>query len=197
MISNLKRELFELKDLEHDFMKLNDEVAGLESKYALMLDEKERSENEHKMKIEISKKNLADLRGDVDGLKMQIHKVSVQIDDTVRENGTLKRMCDNRETEIAALIASNREIEKCNEVQIEENKNLNHTLKTLKDERNRAEEESDRLNKVLDDSINTLKQLEKEARQLEVSNSKLDAILAQAEKDHANVLLYLFSSLIK
>jgi len=38
IISTLKRELFELKDLEHDFMKLNDEVAGLESKYALMLD---------------------------------------------------------------------------------------------------------------------------------------------------------------
>ena len=60
-------------------------------------------------------------------------------------------------------------------------------LKSLKDERNRAEEESDRLNKMLDESITTLKNLEKESRQLEVSNSKLDNILAQAEKDHANV----------
>lgn len=118
VISTLKRELFELKDLEHDFMKLNDEVAGLESKYALMIDEKERSENQHKMKIDISKKNLAELRSDVDGLKMQIHKASVQIDDTVRENSTLKRMCDNRETQIAGLIASNREIERCNQIQI-------------------------------------------------------------------------------
>lgn len=41
---------------------------------------------------------------------MQIHKVSVQIDDTVRENSTLKRMCENRETEINALMSSNREI---------------------------------------------------------------------------------------
>jgi len=39
---------------------------------------------------------LTDLRNDVDSLKMHIHKVSVQIDDTVRENTTLKRMCDNR-----------------------------------------------------------------------------------------------------
>lgn len=85
------------------------------------------------MKLEISKKNLNELRNDVDNLKMQIHKVSVQIDDTVRENTTLKRMCDNREAEIAALMASNREIEKTNELQAEENKNLVHTLKTLKD----------------------------------------------------------------
>lgn len=48
VISSLKRELFELKDLEHDFIRLNDEVANMESKYALMLDEKERVENEHK-----------------------------------------------------------------------------------------------------------------------------------------------------
>lgn len=45
---------------------------------------------------------------------MQIHKVSVQIDETIRENSTLKRMCENREAEIASLMASNREIEKNN-----------------------------------------------------------------------------------
>lgn len=135
----------------------------------------------------MSKKNLNELRSDVDTLKMQIHKVTVQIDDTVRENTTLKRMCDNREAEISSLMQSNREIEKNNELQTEENKNLSLTLKSLKDERNRAEDEAEKLNKLLDESITTLKQLEKESRQLEVSNTKLDNILAQAEKDHANV----------
>ena len=48
VITSLKKELFELKDLEHDFLRLNDEVANIESKYSLLLDEKERSENEHK-----------------------------------------------------------------------------------------------------------------------------------------------------
>jgi hypothetical protein len=40
---------------------------------------------------------------------------------------------------------------------------------------------------VLEESINGLKQLEREGRQLEISNSKLDTVLAQAEKDHVNV----------
>lgn len=80
------------------------------------------------------------MRNDVDNLKMQIHKVSVQIDDTVRENSTLKRMCDNRESEINALMTSNREIERNNEIQSEENKNLSLTLKNMKEERNRNEE---------------------------------------------------------
>jgi hypothetical protein len=38
-----------------------------------------------------------------------------------------------------------------------------------------------------------LKQLEKEAKQLEASNFKLESILAQAEKDHLNVIEMLFS----
>jgi peptidoglycan hydrolase CwlO-like protein len=37
-----------------------------------------------RMKLEISKKNLTDMRNDVDSLKMQIHKISVQIDDNSR-----------------------------------------------------------------------------------------------------------------
>ena len=67
----------------------------------------------------MSKQNLGRLRSDVDDLKMQIHKVSIQIEDTVRENSTLKKMCDNRSAEITELITSNREMEKNNEIQIE------------------------------------------------------------------------------
>ena len=51
VITSLKKELFELKDLEHDFLRLNDEVSNIESKYPLLLDEKERSENEHKYNL--------------------------------------------------------------------------------------------------------------------------------------------------
>ena len=124
VISSLKKELFELKDLEHDFLRLNDEVASIESKYALLLDEKERSENEHKIKIEVNKKAIGELRGEIDNLKVQIHKVNAQIEEAGREAATLKRMCENREVEISSLVSANRELEKNNELQAEENKGL-------------------------------------------------------------------------
>lgn len=124
VISSLKKELFELKDLEHDFLRLNDEVATIESKYALLLDEKERAENEHKIKMDINKKAIGDLRSEIDNLKIQIHKVNLQVEDTLRENSTLKRMCENRELEITSLVNGNRELEKSNDLQQEENKNL-------------------------------------------------------------------------
>jgi hypothetical protein len=61
-------------------------------------------------------------------------------------------------------------------------------LKQLKEERTKQENECERLNKVLDESLNTLKSLEKEARQLESTNTKLDNVLLQAQKDHSALI---------
>ncbi len=44
------------------------------------------------------------------------------------------------------------------------------------------------MNKLLDDSIGSLKQLEKETRQLESTNTKLDNVLQQAERDHDTLI---------
>lgn len=135
VIASLKKELHELRDLETDFVRLNDEIMALESKYALLLDEKDRNEKEHRYygqwfrtKMDINKKTILDMRADVDSLKVQIHKASVEIEDTIRENTTLKRMCDNRATEISALMAGNRELEKDNEHRTEENKQLTYNV---------------------------------------------------------------------
>ena len=43
VIATLKKELNDLRDLESDFLRLNDEIARLESKYALLLEEKDRN----------------------------------------------------------------------------------------------------------------------------------------------------------
>ena len=64
--------------------------------------------------MDINKKAINDLRSEIDSLKMQIHKVNTQIEETQRENNTLKRMCDNREFEINSLMNSNRELERTN-----------------------------------------------------------------------------------
>lgn len=74
--------------------------------------------------MDINKKAICDLRTEIDSLKMQIQKVNLQIQDAGRENNTLKRMCENREHEIGTLMNSNRELEKSNQLQQEENKNL-------------------------------------------------------------------------
>lgn len=44
LIGHLKNELYQLRELEADFLKLNDLIVNLEDKYSMLLDEKERCE---------------------------------------------------------------------------------------------------------------------------------------------------------
>jgi hypothetical protein len=45
LISALKKELYELKDREHEYISLTDDVHNCESKFSMMKEEKERKEN--------------------------------------------------------------------------------------------------------------------------------------------------------
>lgn len=58
----------------------------------------------------------------------------------------------------------------------------------MKEERNRLEGECERQRKTLEESIALLKNLERDARSLEATNSKLEKILESAERDHAELV---------
>lgn len=62
LISHLKSDVYELRQLEGDFLKLNELIMGLEEKYSLLLDEKERSEKEQRVKSDIDKNSIIDLK---------------------------------------------------------------------------------------------------------------------------------------
>lgn len=53
---------------------------------------------------------------------MQIHRCSVQIEDILRDTDGVKRMCANREAEIASQMAANQELDAKNDHLSEENK---------------------------------------------------------------------------
>ena len=59
----------------------------------------------------MNRKNIVELRTEIDAVKMQIHKCGVNIEDILRECQGIRRACDNRETEIAAQMAANQELE--------------------------------------------------------------------------------------
>lgn len=119
---------------------------------------------------------------------MQNHKCAVQIEDIVRDIHGIRRMCDNREAELSAQMSKNQDLDGKNQQIAEENKLLLNKIKGSKDERNRADQQHQRLQRTLDDNINVLKNLEKDARRLESENSKLQSVLLVAEKDYSNLI---------
>lgn len=48
----------------------------------------------------------------------------------------------------------------------------------------------------MEENINVLKSLEKEARMIESSVTKLENILVMAEKDHSEVLLFVYTCVV-
>ena len=62
------------------------------------------------MKADIDKNSIIELRADIDDLRIQIQRVSVEIEEALRENTALKRMSDARANEIQAIINDNRDL---------------------------------------------------------------------------------------
>ena len=96
-INLLKKELYVYKDLEQDFFKLNGQVADIEMKYAMVLDEKERVEGDWKKKLEINTNSAVQLKGDVESLKKGVDSVTYEVEKAEGDNLTLLRICENKE----------------------------------------------------------------------------------------------------
>jgi hypothetical protein len=58
--------------------------------------------------VDISRKNIAELRGEIDNLKIQLHKCSAHIEDILRESAGLRRACDSKGSEISVLMGADR-----------------------------------------------------------------------------------------
>lgn len=48
LIADLKKQLTQLKELDHEYLKLLDDVKNVQSRYSLLQDESQRIENEYK-----------------------------------------------------------------------------------------------------------------------------------------------------
>jgi len=72
----------------------------LENKYGLLLDEKDRSEKEQRIKADIDKSTILQIKDEIDGVRIQLQKLTVQCDDLQRDNTAMKRMSDARAGEI-------------------------------------------------------------------------------------------------
>jgi chromosome segregation ATPase len=112
----------------------------------------------------------------------------MQIEELIRENTLKKRMNDARLNEVQQITLEIKAIDNKNQRTNEENKSLAITVKGLKDERKRLEEECDGLNALLDSNIRKLKDLERLVRNSESINAKLDKTLHQAENDHQKLI---------
>ena len=138
--------------------------------------------------MDIDKSTMIQLREEIDALRTQLQKTSMHIEDLIRENTAMKRMSDARAGEIQNLRYEIKSVEGKNERAAEENRGLAVTVKGLKDERKRLEDECDGLSALLDGNISKLKALEKQSRNSESTNARLEKTLVQASNDNEKLV---------
>lgn len=128
IISQMKSEVFELKRIEVDYQKLNALIFELGEKYELLQQDKDRAEKEQRIKNDIDKNTILDLREEIDLLKVNLQKACLHIEELIRENTLKKRMNDARLAEVQQISLEIKGVDNKNQRTNEENKNLAITV---------------------------------------------------------------------
>ena len=100
----------------------------------------------------------------------------------------MKRMSDTRAGEIQSLRYEIKGLENKNDRAHQENKDIANSIKILKEERKKLEEKAESLDILFDSNIAKLKNLEKQVRNSESTNARLDKTLHQAENDNIKLV---------
>jgi hypothetical protein len=75
---------------------LSDEIASIEAKYNMVLDEKDRNEILLRSKMAITKKTYQEFQADLNGIKTEIEDQTLCLSNLNRDNITLLQTCENR-----------------------------------------------------------------------------------------------------
>ena len=97
------------------------------------MDEKERSEKEQRIKTDIDKSSIIQLKEEIQALKVQLQKVHIHIEELLRENSGMKRMSDARASEIHNIKYQIKGMENKNDRTHQENKDISANIKILKE----------------------------------------------------------------
>ena len=170
-----------------EFLHLNNQIGLLEERYSLLMEERDRAEREQRAKSDLDRTAIVEIKTEIDTLRAHLQRMAIDIEESLRENSAMKRMCEARANEIQTLLGEQRDLDGKNQRHLQENKNAGQMIKGLKDERKKLEDDCDALSGLLEEGVNKLKNLERAVRNAESTSTRLEKTLSQAENDHAKL----------
>ncbi len=96
LISQLKADLYELKQNEKDFRNLSGELNNLEHRYTLLKEEKGRVEREFKGRNELNQKQISNLRHEIDAMKAELSNINIENQEIRADNSALSDLAEQR-----------------------------------------------------------------------------------------------------
>jgi chromosome segregation ATPase len=180
LISQIKAEIFELKQNERDYLDLASQLRSIEHRYNLLQEEKLRAESDFKGRNDINFKTIANLKTDIDTLKSNIAEANIEYQELKAENQAIKDIAEQRDINIKKLK---------HEVgdSLEQNDNLNQQRRTLESELLSLKEEKRRLNAKIDNAAGNLDEVNYKNAELEKITKELDYDKSTLERQNAQL----------
>jgi len=173
LISQIKAEIFELKQNERDYLDLAAQLRNIEHRYNLLQDEKLRAEADFKSRNDINFKTIANLKTDIDTLKSNIAENNIEYQELKAENQAVKDIAEQRDISIRKIK---------NEIAdaLEQNDSLNQQRRNLETELSNLREEKRRIIAKIDNASGNLDELN-------FKNSELEKVIKELEYEQATL----------
>lgn len=177
IISQLKAELFELKQNHRNYQEVSTHLTNLEHRYNLLLEEKSRGEKEYKLRNEANQNTIQTLKSDIDTLKSQVGNENYRLNELKSEHYELSDIVENRSREIKRLKE---------ELQIlaDSNSQINDAKKNVENQIYAARDDKQGLLKELEGLENELSNIENKRKTLDNELGKLQLQKSSLEKDN-------------
>lgn len=187
LISQIKAEIFELKQNERDYLDLASQLRNIEHRYNLLQEEKLRAEVDFKSRNDLNFKTIANLKTDIDTLKSNIAESNIEYQELKAENQAVKDIAEQRDVSIKKLKLEVGDALEQNDNLAQQRRALESDLAALREEKRRVIAKIDNAAGNLDDLNHKNVELEKIIKELEYDQSALDRQNAQLQASIENL----------
>jgi chromosome segregation ATPase len=174
IISQIKAEIFELRQGERDYVELAAQLRNLEHRYNLLQDEKIRSEADFKARNELNFKTIANLKTDIDTLKSSIAESNIEYQELRAENNAIKDISEQRTIDLSKLKNELQDAIAKNNILNEDRRALEIQVAHARDEKRVLLSKIDHASNDADELNYRNNELEKIIRELEYEKSRLE-----------------------
>jgi len=172
IISQLKAEIFELRQNERDYHDLSSNLRNLEHRYNLLSEEKIRGDGDYKGRNDVNLKVIANLKTDIDVLKSTLAEKNIEYQENKAENLAIKDIADHRAIDISKLKNElSGSIDQNNRLK-DDKRSLESNLANAKDEKRKLLGQLDGKRAEFEELNYRTKEFEKILRELEYDRTR-------------------------
>lgn len=189
VISQLKAELFELRQNERDYNELHSKLNNLEHRYSLLQEEKTLNEREFKNRNELNLRTINNLKADIDTLKQELNVLNADTQDLRFDNQNINEIVNARSSELAQLKAEIADLSDNNSHLSLEKKDLETQISRVRSENREHNLEHEDTTHQIAEATEKKNKLERLIRELEYENEKLEKTNEELQRNQDGLKL--------